>query len=150
MQKINVTQGKRYTFRTHINEILLPREEAECLEAFRVIVEPGRRTHRHVHGDTEQLYHVISGAGAAHCDYADGRRATLTMAPGDVLHIPRNTWHEIVCTGGEPLVYLCVDAFPGGKPADEPTWEAHYRAVQRLQSRMPAAGDVAGDVTAGV
>ena len=53
MQKINLDQGKRYTFATHVNDILLPREEAEAMEAFRVVIDPGKHTPRRVHSDAE-------------------------------------------------------------------------------------------------
>lgn len=128
---INVRQGKRYVFKTHINEILLPREQAEILEAFLVIIEPGKATPLHVHDDTEQLYHVISGRGHALFQHADGRQEEFDMGPEDVVHVPRNTKHRISCTGQEPLTYLCVDAFPKGKPAHEPTWEHHYKTVKK-------------------
>ena len=29
----------------------------------------------------------------------------------------------------EPLRYLVVDCFPGGRPSHEPTWESHVRVV---------------------
>lgn len=136
MHKIKVTEGKRYTFKTHINDILLPREKAEAVEAFYVIIEPGKQTHMHVHGDTEQLYYVISGKGRGVFGHPDGRQEEFTMLPQDVIHVPRNTRHQIACAGAEPLTYLCVDAFPGGKPAAEPTWDSHYEAVMRLPEQQ--------------
>lgn len=135
MLRINITQGKRYTFKTHINEVVLPREQAEIVEAFRVIIEPGKSTHFHVHDDTEQLYYVISGSGRALFVHPDGRQDEFDMLPQDVIHVPRNTKHRISCAGQEALIYLCVDAFPQGKPAAEPTWEHHFRVVQALQER---------------
>lgn len=136
MQKIRVTEGKRYTFKTHINEILLPREKAEAIEAFHVIIEPGKQTHPHAHGDTEQLYYVISGEGRGVFMHADGTREEFAMQPRDVVFVPRATRHQIFCSGGQPLTYLCVDGFPGGRPADEPTWESHYQAVMRLPEQQ--------------
>ncbi|MCL5104317.1 MAG: cupin domain-containing protein [Armatimonadetes bacterium] len=139
MQKINVRQGKRYAFNTHINEILLPREEAESMEAFYVIIEPGNYTHCHSHSDTEQLYYVISGSGKAVIVSSNGT-AEFEMVPEDVVHVPRNTEHQIFCTSAaEPLTYLCVDGFPTGRPADEPTWEDHYKAVVELQKMQECA-----------
>ena len=135
MLRINVAKGKRYTFKTHINEMLLPRENAESIEAFRVIVEPGKATHLHVHNDTEQLYYVISGQGKGLFVHPDGKREEFDMAPEDVIHVPRNTQHQIACAGAESLTYLCVDAFPGGRPAHEPTWDDHYRAVKAAMKK---------------
>ncbi len=135
MHKIGFTRGKRYSFATHINEMLLPREQAESIEAFRVIVKPGLQTHLHVHTDTEQLYFVVSGRGRGLFLHADGRREEFDMAPEDVIHVPRNTRHQISCAGDVDLIYLCVDGFPKGRPADEPTWDDHYAAVLRLQAQ---------------
>jgi len=133
MRKIHITDGKRYAFATHINDMLLPREEAEVMEAFRVVIEPGKYTHQHAHADTEQLYYVISGQGRADFVHPDGARGTFGMLPGDVVHVPRGAVHQIFCAGAEDLVYLCVDGFPLGKPAVEPTWDDHYAAVITLQ-----------------
>lgn len=136
MKKINVKQGKRYTLKTHINEVLLPREEAEIMEAFYVIIEPGKFTHAHIHSDTEQLYYVISGAGKAVFTFPNGTIQEFEILPQDVVHVPPNTRHQIFCAGeDEPLTYLCVDGFPEGKPKDEPTWNDHYKAVIELQNR---------------
>ncbi len=135
MLKININQGKRYVFKTHVNEILLPREKAESIEAFNVIIEPGQYTHMHVHEDTEQLYHVTSGRGRGVFEHANGQREEFEMVPGDVIHVPRNTRHQIFCAGSERLTYLCVDGFPLGKPASEPTWDHHYQAVVALQKK---------------
>lgn len=134
MLKINVKQGKRYTFATHINDMLLPRERAESIEAFYVIIEPGKYTHSHVHADTEQLYYVISGTGRALFTLPNGGVEEVELRPEDVVHVPRNTRHQVFCTSTEPLCYLCVDGFPLGKPKDEPTWDDHYRAVMQQQA----------------
>ena len=135
MPAININDGKRYHFATHINDMLLPREKAESIEAFYVIIEAGKYTHSHVHSDTEQLYYVISGAGKALFTSPNGHIDEFEMHPEDVVHVPRNTRHQIFCTGNEPLTYLCVDSFPLGKPKHEPTWDDHYRAVIKQQAK---------------
>ncbi len=129
--KMHINQGKRYTFKTHINDMLLPREKAEGIEAFLVIIEPGKYTHLHSHSDTEQLYYVLSGKG-------EGTFQTrkIELNPEDIIYVPRNTEHQIFCTSqDEPLRYLCVDGFPAGRPKDEPTWDDHYQAVLKLQKK---------------
>jgi len=143
-KKIHVQQGKRYRFKTHINEMLLAREEAEGIEAFQVIIEPGRQTHAHVHEDTEQLYHVIAGRGRVELARPDGSTMELALAPEDVVFVPRGVRHQIHCVGGEALRYLCVDGFPLGRPTSEPTWDDHYRAVLELQQRQGAEPPAAG------
>jgi len=129
MLKTNLRQGKRYRFPTHINDMLIPRERSESLEAFLVIIQPGRATHSHAHADTEQLYFVLSGHGRAVLAFPGGRTEEAELLPDGLLLVPRGVTHQIFCTGGAELRYLCVDAFPAGKPAAEPTWDDHYRAV---------------------
>jgi len=136
MRKINIYHGTRYLFPTHVNDMLLPREQAESIEAFLVVIQPGMSTHRHAHADTEQLYYVVSGEGRAALANPDGSLEESPLLPNDLLHIPRNTIHQIFCTGTQPLRYLCVDAFPSGKPHGEPTWDHHYRAVIRQQGDL--------------
>ena len=52
-----------------------------------------------------------------------------TIRPGEVVHIPRTTWHKVSCVGNKTLKYLVVDVFPGGRPKHEPTWHSHAAAV---------------------
>ena len=132
MLKTRMDEGKRYQFATHINDILLPREDAEVLEAFRVIINPGQFTPNHVHPEAEQLYYVRSGTGRAVYNYPDGTQKEFELAAEDVVHVPRNTYHQIFCTStDEPLTYLCIDGFPEGIPAEEPTWDSHAKAIIR-------------------
>jgi mannose-6-phosphate isomerase-like protein (cupin superfamily) len=133
--KININSGKRYVFKTHINEILLPRENAEIIEAFLVIIEPGKYTHLHKHDDTEQLYFIISGEGQAELESADSK-FKHQLCPGDIIYIPRKVSHQIFCLStDEPLRYLCIDGFSLGKPQNEPTWESHFKEVVEMQKR---------------
>ena len=78
---------------------------------------------------------MISGSGKAVFNFPDGRREEISMLPQDMVHVPRNTEHQVFSAAeDEPLVYLCVDGFPLGKPADEATWEQHYQAVRKSLS----------------
>jgi quercetin dioxygenase-like cupin family protein len=133
--KINIHQGKRYTFPTHVNDMLLPRENAEAMEAFLVIIEPGQSTHFHSHSDTEQLFYVLSGEGKGVLHFRENDIRTMEMCPEDILFVPRNIRHQIFCTSvAEPLRY------PFGRPWEEPTWDDHYRAVLQLQRNCPPQG----------
>ena len=134
--KTNLRQAKRYAFATHVNDMLLPREKTEILEAFLVVIEPGKSTHLHAHSDTEQLYYVLSGCGEGVFHIEDESAETFEMRPEDVVYVPRGVRHQIFCTGeAQPLRYLCVDGFPLGRPKREPTWDDHYQAVLEIQKR---------------
>lgn len=133
---IDGNQGKRYNFATHINDMLLPREECEAIEVFKVIIEPGLCTHRHTHNDTEQVYFIISGYGHIAITVPAEINGIYHLVPDTLAHVPRNAEHQVFCdSDNEPLVYLCVDSFPEGKPDDEQTWDQHYDKVIDAQMK---------------
>lgn len=117
----------RYRFPTHTNDLVMDRSQAEAAEAFMVVLEPGESPPLHVHDDTEQIFYVVSGAGALYIGSDVSQR--FRVKTGDLVHIPPHTPHRIQCSGRQRLVYLSVDCFPGGRPKDEPTWESHVRTM---------------------
>jgi len=121
---------KRYSFPTHINDLVVDRSESSASEVFVVVVEPGKATHRHKHDDTEQVFYVLGGRGILEAG-DEGERHE--MDPGDVVRIPVSAWHRIMCTGDEDFRYLAVDCFPSGRPGREPTWDSHVRVMCREQ-----------------
>ncbi len=125
----NTKETVRYRFPTHTNDLVMDRSEAETSEAFMVVLEPGEAPPLHKHGDTEQVFYVVSGSGTLHV--GDGGNERFPVAPGDLVRIPRDTPHRIQCHGSDPLVYLSVDCFVGGRPDAEPTWESHVRVMCR-------------------
>jgi mannose-6-phosphate isomerase-like protein (cupin superfamily) len=116
-----------YRFPTHVNDLILDRADAETSEAFLVRLEPGEAPPLHVHDDAEQVFYVIGGRGRLHIGEGEPRR--FPVAPADLVRIPPGVWHQILCEGDEPLVYLSVDCFVKGRPEDEPTWESHAQAM---------------------
>ena len=116
-----------YRFPTHSAELIMDRSEAEASEAFLVVLQPGEAPPLHVHGDTEQVFYVQQGIGELQIGAERDRR--FSLAAGDLIRIPPGTHHRIRCQGPEPLVYLSVDCFLGGRPGNEPTWESHLRVV---------------------
>jgi len=118
---------KRYRFPTHANLLVMDRAEAVASEAFITVMEPGESPPLHEHPDTEQVFYVLSGRGRL--EVGPDAEAVGELAPGDLVRIPPGTLHRVPCVGDEPLRYLVVDCFPGGRPAQEPTWDDHVRAV---------------------
>jgi mannose-6-phosphate isomerase-like protein (cupin superfamily) len=116
-----------YRFPTHTNDLVMDRSEAETSEAFLVVLEPGEAPPLHVHDDTEQVFYVLQGAGTLQIGPDPGEPFPVT--PGNLVRIPRGSLHRIFCEGIEPLVYLSVDCFVGGRPQAEPTWESHVRVM---------------------
>lgn len=121
---------KRYRFPTHINDLVMDRSEATASEVFVVVLAPGEAPPLHQHDDTEQIFYVLSGHGQL---TIGSSRQQQPVAPGDVVRIPPETLHSIECLSDEPLTYLAVDCFPGGRPNAEPTWDAHVKTMCRQQ-----------------
>lgn len=118
-----------YFFLQHCNELVMDRSKAEACEVFVTVIKPGKTTPLHKHHDTEQVYYVLSGVGLV--ERGKSRRVRQMIRPGDVIHIPRNTWHKVSCPGRKRLKYLVVDVFPGRRPKHEPTWHSHATAVAK-------------------
>jgi mannose-6-phosphate isomerase-like protein (cupin superfamily) len=116
---------KRYTFPTHINDLIVDRADASYAEVFMVIVEPGKTVIHHKHDDTEQIFYMLEGEGIL---LIGEDKDEFPMVPGDVVRIPLSTYHSVRTVSEQPVKYLCVDAF-GGTPDHEPTWDSHVKVV---------------------
>ncbi len=122
----STTDTLRYRYPTHVNDLVLDRAEAATTEVFIVVLEPGEAPPLHQHDDTEQIFYVIEGAGTL----TIGEPAQhFSVKRGDVVRIPPHTLHSIKCDGTATLRYLSVDAFVGGKPTAEPTWDSHVQTL---------------------
>lgn len=108
LRKTNVYDGERFDFASHINEFLIRREDAQSLEAFLVIVEPGKSTHMHNHLEMEQVFFVIGGKGKILTDDSD---ECLLINRNDIIFIPQSHYHQICCIGDKPLQYLTFNSF---------------------------------------
>ncbi len=116
----------RYRFPTHVNDLVMDRSEADTSEVFIVALEPGESPPLHVHHDTEQIFYVLEGTGTLQIGETP---QYFSVKAGDVARIPPHIFHRIQCDGSNPLRYLSVDCFVGGRPKDEPTWESHVRTM---------------------
>jgi mannose-6-phosphate isomerase-like protein (cupin superfamily) len=123
----STTETIHYRFPTHTNDLVMDRAQAATSEVFIVILEPGEAPPLHVHHDTEQVFYLLQGAGTLQIGDEDPQ--SLAVKPRDLVRIPPHTPHRIRCAGAEPVVYLSVDCFVGGRPAQEPTWDSHVRAM---------------------
>lgn len=68
---------------------------------------PGQKTVRHQHGQTEEIYHILSGIGLMY--WGDEQ---FPVQPGDSILIPPGTAHCIENTGNTSLRLLCCCAPP--------------------------------------
>lgn len=112
-----------YFFLQHCNELVMDRSRAEACEVFVTVIKPGKATPVHKHDDTEQVYYVIEGKGRI--ERGKPVKSRQTIQRGDVVHVPRHSWHKVACAGRKTFKYLVVDVFPDGRPTVEPTWHSH-------------------------
>jgi len=115
---------KRYTFPTHINDLVIDRAKSSMSEVFMVIVEPGKTVMHHKHDDTEQIFYILEGMGTL---LIGQEKKEYKLKVGDVVRIPVSTWHSARTDTNMPLKYLCVDCFGGSTM--EPTWDEHVKVV---------------------
>jgi quercetin dioxygenase-like cupin family protein len=117
----------RYRFPTHTNDLIMDRADGAASEAFFVVLEPGEAPPRHTHHDAEQVFFVLEGAGELSVGDDPGTRHPLR--PGDFVRTPPGVPHQVSCLGDARFVYLSVDCFVAGPPAQEPTWDSHVRVM---------------------
>ena len=121
-------QVKRYQFPTHINDLVMDRAESTTSEAFIVVLQPGEAPPPHKHDDTEQVFYVLEGKGRLTIGDQDEQ---YPVEAGNLVRIPPSALHCIEADGDEPLRYLAVDCFVGGRPEEEPTWDSHVKVICR-------------------
>ncbi len=97
---------RRYTFPTHINELVVDRADADASEVFVVIVEPGKAVHVHRHDDIEQIYYIVEGCGVLTVGI---EKQEYDICPTNVVRIPPGTPHSVRAQGDRPVRYICVD-----------------------------------------
>lgn len=124
----STTAAKRYHFPTHVNELVVDRADSQTSEVFMVVLEPGEAPPLHQHDDTEQVFYILEGEGILRIG---NDQKEFDVRPTDVVRIPPATLHSIQCRGSKPLRYLAVDCFVNGRPAIEPTWDAHVQTMCR-------------------
>ena len=71
----------------------------------KLIIEPGHRSRRHFHKETEEIYYILSGQGRVEIG-----NETFNVGPGHAIFLPIDTYHQIANTGDQNLVFVCSDA----------------------------------------
>lgn len=125
----SMAETTRYEFPTHINDLVIDRAESVTSEVIVVVIEPGKGPPLHRHDDTEQVFYVLAGQGRLEIG---GMEEQLACKAGDLVRIPPCMDHRIECLGPDNLVYIGIDCFVNGRPADEPTWETHVHTMCKI------------------
>ena len=79
------------------------------LEYIHLRLPPGHGFGTHLHAYGEEVYFITGGTGRVRI-----RADEYSAAPGDIFHLPRNTWHSIwnPPTSSSELSFLLVNAPP--------------------------------------
>jgi mannose-6-phosphate isomerase-like protein (cupin superfamily) len=121
---------RRYTFPTHINDLVIDRKDCAVSEVFVVTVDPGKAVHLHRHDDAEQIFYIVDGEGIL--TVGDDRKE-YEVKPSQVVRIPPRTLHSVRCAGQKPVRYISIDCFCSPDKGGEPTWEEHVKGICREQ-----------------
>jgi quercetin dioxygenase-like cupin family protein len=89
-----------------------------CEQSFGLVyILPGKTNPEHWHTNAEEIVYMLQGE----CDVRLGDRH-VTIKPGQTLHIPPGTKHEVANFGWEPVVYVCsFSASMRGTLFEDPT-----------------------------
>lgn len=91
-----------------IRELVRPEREGSArLSLAEATIHPGQRTHRHRHGQSEEIYYVLAGEGVVEVA-AVARR----VGPGDAVLIPAGAEHCAMGVGEQDLRLLCACSPP--------------------------------------
>ena len=89
--------------------LLTPRHLRTMMFLAHAVVPPGRRLEGHV-DPMEEIYIIISGQGLMQVD-----DDTCPVGPGDAIHIPIGSFHQLTNTGDQDLViHVVAGLIPGG------------------------------------
>jgi mannose-6-phosphate isomerase-like protein (cupin superfamily) len=91
-----------------INELVRPeREGSRNLSLAEATVAPGQTTHRHSHGQSEEIYYILSGEGIVEVAVRK-----MVVRAGDAVLIVPGAEHCATNTGPEPLRIMCACSPP--------------------------------------
>ncbi|MCS6850907.1 MAG: cupin domain-containing protein [Gemmataceae bacterium] len=83
------------------------RARLKNLDVALAVVDVKKRSPRHYHCQTEEVYHILEGQGRMYIE-----AEVEEVGPGTTIVIPRNTKHSLENTGAIPLRFLVVSSPP--------------------------------------
>ena len=91
-----------------IRELVRPEREGSVkLSLAEATINPGQRTYRHRHHDSEEIYYVLAGEGVIEVAAKQHR-----VQAGEAVLIPAGAEHCAICIGEVPLRILCACSPP--------------------------------------
>jgi oxalate decarboxylase/phosphoglucose isomerase-like protein (cupin superfamily) len=106
------------------------------LSAASIHFAPGQGHARHNHPGSEQLIFVLGGEAEMMVEFEEGRPSRRRIHPGDLVSIPRGTYHSTFNTGWEPVRILAVYSPPG--PEADMRSSTEFKTIPAEQT--PIAG----------
>ena len=76
-----------------------------AVSAARVVIRAGKSNPRHVHDDTEEILHLLSGTLSHRVGDED---ETVDLSPGDTLVIPPGVPHSALSTGNSDAEMIVI------------------------------------------
>lgn len=73
---------------------------------------PGQVLAYHKHPTGDQVFTIIQGEGRFHLD--PGTEVTREVQAGDVILVPKDTWHQLVNRGADSLIAIQSTRQPAG------------------------------------
>jgi mannose-6-phosphate isomerase-like protein (cupin superfamily) len=121
--------------------VLIDRSETELTEVALNEWRTGLNGPPHRHGQKEQIFFVVSGAGKI----TIGGEA-FEGKPQDLFYVPSGVTHQTNSTGQEPLGYILFNAFSNFDKEGHATFAEHIAKVK--ETRRKQADTQQADVTA--
>ena len=112
----------------------------------------------HVHGDSDEIFYVLSGQGRQLLRCADGRDVSYDIGPGDTVYLTKNRWHGTSNFSAEKkLDMLLINYYYNGQsdprimgvvPAGSvvPTETAYGTSAMVISEETCGVGGIAGEV----
>ncbi len=66
-------------------------------------LHPGKETSGHSHGEADEVYFFVSGEGEMQLD-----KKRFGVKKGDIVLIPKGSFHKVFNGSGSDLVFVCV------------------------------------------
>lgn len=106
MDIVNLKDCERFITKdgSSIRELLSPRNSQLKKQSLaEATVPPGGSTTEHIHRESEEIYYILAGTGEMRI--LDEK---AQVGVGDAIVLLPGTRHQIVNTGDEDLVFLCI------------------------------------------
>lgn len=111
--------------------VLIDRSETELTEVALNEWRTGLNGPPHRHGQKEQIFFVVSGAG----DITVGGE-TFAGKPNDMFYVPSGVTHQTNSTGEGPLQYILFNAFSNSDKEGHATFADHIAKVKDIRRKQ--------------